>query len=87
MMAQTTAQRQAAWRARRATAGKDGNGERRLDMWISTEAELALARLARRYEVTKRQMLERLITRADDAIVRRLDPDSTHWDAYFNADR
>jgi hypothetical protein len=86
-MAQTTAQRQAAWLARRATAGKDGNGERRLDMWISTEADLALARLARRYAVTKRQMLERLITRADDAIVRRLDPDSTQWDTYFNPGR
>jgi hypothetical protein len=75
-MAQTTAQRQAAYRARRATAGKDGNGERRLDMWVSSEVDLALARLARRYAVTKRQMLERLIVRADDAIVRRLDPDS-----------
>jgi hypothetical protein len=86
-MAQTTAQRQAAYRARRATAGKDGNGERRLDIWISSEADLGLARLARRYAVTKREMLERLITRADEAIVRRLDPDSTHWDAYFNASR
>ena len=86
-MAQTTAQRQAAWLARRATAGKDGNGERRLDMWISTEADLALARLARRYGVTKRQMLERFIARADDAIVRRLDPHTTQWDTYFNARR
>jgi len=55
-MAQTTAQRQAAYWARRATAGEDANGERRLDMWVSSEADLALAR-------------------ADDAIVRRLDPD------------
>lgn len=86
-MAQTTAQRQAAYRARRATAGKDGNGERRLDMWVSSEVDLALARLARRYAVTKRQMLERLIVRADDAIVRRLDPDSEQWDLYFNASR
>lgn len=84
-MALTTAQRQAAYRARRATAGESGNGDRRLDMWVSTEADLALARLARRYAVTKRQMLERLITRADDAIVRRLDPDSPQWDAYFIA--
>jgi hypothetical protein len=86
-MAQTTAQRQAAYRARRGTAGKDGNGDRRLDMWISTEAELALARLARRYTTSKRQMLERLITRADDAIVRRLDPDSSQWGIYFNVDQ
>lgn len=86
-MAQTTTQRQAAYRARRATAGKDGNGERRLDMWVSTEADVALARLAYRYGVTKRQMLERLIVRADGAIVRRLDPDSKQWDLYFNAAR
>jgi hypothetical protein len=86
-MAQTTAQRQAAWRARRATAGSDGNGERRLDMWVSTEVDLALARLARRHAITKRQMLEQLIVRADDAIVRRLDPDSEQWDSYFNAAR
>jgi hypothetical protein len=86
-MAQTTAQRQAAWRARRVTAGNDGNGERRLDMWVSTEVELALARLACRHAITKRQMLEQLIVRADDAIVRRLDPDSEQWDSYFNATR
>jgi hypothetical protein len=86
-MALTTAQRQAAYRARRATAGESGNGDRRLDMWVSTEADLALARLAQRYAVTRRQMLERLITRADDAIVRRLEPDSAQWDAYFSAGR
>ena len=86
-MAQTNAERQAAYRARRATAGTDGNGERRFDMWVTTEAELALARLARRYSVTKREMLERLAVRADAAIVRRLDPDSEQWDSYFNASR
>ncbi|KVT47515.1 hypothetical protein [Burkholderia ubonensis] len=86
-MAQTTAQRQAAYRARRTAAGKDGNGDRRLDMWVSTEADLALVRLARHYALTKRQMLERLITRADDAIVRRIEPDSPQWDVYFNAGR
>ena len=86
-MTQTTAQRQAAYRARRERAGKDGNGDRRLDMWVSTEANLALTRLARRYSVTKRQMLERLISRADDAIVRRLDPDSEQWGQYFGPER
>lgn len=63
-MAQTTVQRQAAWRARRATAGQDGNGERRLDLWVSTGADLALERLARRYTITKRQMPEQLIVQA-----------------------
>jgi hypothetical protein len=84
-MAQTAAQRQAAYRARRATAGAEGNGERRLSMWVSTAADLALARLARRYSVTKREMLERLIVRPDAAIVRRLDPDSPEWEAYFGS--
>lgn len=86
-MAQPTVQRQAAYRARHAAAGKDGNGELRLEMWVSTEADFALARLARRCALTRRQMLERLIVRADDAIVRRLDPDSKQWDLYFNAAR
>lgn len=86
-MAQTNAQRQAAWRSRRATAGINGNGERRLDMWVTTEADLALARLARRYAVTKREMLERLVARADAAIVRRIDPDSPEWKAYFRVPR
>ena len=86
-MAQTTAERQAAYRARRATAGNDGNGERRLDMWVTTEADLALARLAHRYSVTKREMLERLVVRADAAVVRRFDPDSAEWDAYFRVPR
>ncbi|WP_232434721.1 hypothetical protein [Burkholderia ubonensis] len=54
---------------------------------MSTEADLALVRLARHYALTKRQMLERLITRADDAIVRRIEPDSPQWDVYFNAGR
>ena len=74
-------------KARHGTAGKDGNGDRRLDMWVSMEAYLALARLARRYSVTKRQMLERLIVRADDAIVRRLDPNSEQWGQYFGPER
>ncbi|KWC41184.1 hypothetical protein WL48_09670 [Burkholderia ubonensis] len=86
-MAQTSAQRQAAYRARRATAGNDGNGDRRLSMWVTTEAELALGRLARRYSVTKREMLERLIVRADTAILRRLDPGSPEWDVYFSVRR
>lgn len=86
-MAQTTAERQAAYRARRATAGNDGNGERRLSMWVSTEADLALARLAQRYAVTKREMLERLVVSADAKILRTLEPDTEKWDAYMTVTR
>ncbi|CAN7790182.1 hypothetical protein LJR034_009034 [Caballeronia sp. LjRoot34] len=86
-MAQTAGQRQAAYRARRPIAGRQGNGDRRLDMWVSSEVYLALERLARRSGITKRQMLERLVSRKDDAVVRTLDPDTSEWDQYFRAGR
>jgi len=55
----TTAERQAAYRKRRPEAGD--NGERRINTWVSTETKLNLKRLAKRYGVTEREMLERLI--------------------------
>lgn len=79
----TSAQRQAEYRARRATAGPDHNGERRLTVWVSTGAVLALARLARRYQVTQRAMLEQLITTADDDVLRNLDLDTPEFHAYL----
>lgn len=81
-MAQSSTERQRAYRARRRTA-HGGAGERRLNTWVRMEVDLALGRLARRYGVTKRAMLERLILEADDAELRSLDPDTEAWDAYF----
>ncbi len=86
-MARTSAERQAAYRSRRLTAGDNGNGERRLNMWITTEADLALGRLARRYAVTKRAMLERLVVTADADIHSHLDIDSAEWTEYFGVMR
>lgn len=62
-MAKTAAERQAAYRKGRAEAGE--NGERRLNTWVSTSSFLALDRLAKRYGVTKREMIERLVLEAD----------------------
>lgn len=84
-MTTTAAQRQAAYRARRAFAGPDGNGERRLNTWLSTGASLALGRLAKRYGVTQRELLERFITAEDDRILATLQADTPEWDAYFKA--
>ncbi|MCG5534246.1 hypothetical protein LRF89_12455 [Halorhodospira sp. 9621] len=81
-MAQFSAERQRAYRARRRTA-HGGAGERPLNAWVRMEVDLALGRLARRYAVTKRAMLERLILEADDAEIQSLDPDTAAWDAYF----
>jgi hypothetical protein len=83
-MAKTTAQRQAEYRARRAHAGPDGNGERRLSTWLDTSTWLALDRLARRYAVTHRAMIEQLVRAEDERVLATIEPDSPHWRAYFN---
>ena len=82
-MAKTTAQQQAAYPARRSHAGNDGNGQRRLALWLGTAAALALARLAKRYCVTKREMMERLLNAADGDVLDTLELDSPEWEAYF----
>jgi hypothetical protein len=45
---------------------------------------LALGRLSRRYGVTHREMLERLIMSADEQIVGALEPDTEEWRQYFD---
>lgn len=83
-MAKTSAQRQKDYREQRPFAGQDGNGERRLNTWVSTGASIALGRLAKRYGVTKRELLERLIREADQVEQAKLEPGTEEWDAYFN---
>jgi predicted RNA polymerase sigma factor len=82
-MAKTAAERQAAYRAKRPYGGDDGNGERRLNLWLSTRADLAIERLARRYCVTKRQIIERLVIAEDDRVSATIDFDSPQWTEYF----
>lgn len=65
-MAKTAAERQADYRARRATAGD--NGERRINTWVSTGAALALARLAQHHGLSQRDTLERLLLEAEKDI-------------------
>jgi hypothetical protein len=83
MMAKFIAERQATYRANRATAGKDGNGDRRLNMWVDTGAALALNRLAHRYGVTKREIIETLLKKEDDRILAELAMDTPEWNIYF----
>ncbi|MES2260997.1 MAG: hypothetical protein V4724_20970 [Pseudomonadota bacterium] len=80
-MAKTTAQRQAEYRVRRPTAGD--NGERRLSLWVSTASKLALDRLARRYRVTKQEVLERLLQIEDDRVSASIELESPEWDEYY----
>lgn len=81
-MAKSNAERQAEYRKNRTTAGE--NGERRINTWVQTGAYLALARLSKRYGVTQRELLERLILEADQEHVNKLDPNSDEWVAYFS---
>lgn len=83
-MSKTTAERQAAYRARRPYAGDQGNGERRLNLWISTAAGCALARLAQRYCVTQRPIIERLLLAEDERILTELATDDAQWESYLN---
>jgi hypothetical protein len=80
-MPENIAERQAKYRKLRPTAGE--NGERRINTWVTTATALALKRLARRYCVTQREMLERLILELDDDIRRTLNPDEPEWDEYY----
>lgn len=81
-MANTSAQRQAQYRKRRASAG---DGEMRINAWVASGTVLALRRLARRYGVTQREMLEQLIAGADDPIISTLEPGTPAWAEYFGA--
>ena len=78
-MAKTAAQRQAHYRARR----NDGDGERRINSWVTSATDYALDRLAKHHGITRRAILERLIVEADAALLRTLDLDTPEWDSYF----
>lgn len=83
-MAKSAEERQKAYRDKRPSAGIDGNGERRINTWVKTGASLGLARLAKRYGVTQREILEKMITEADQSIIATLDPDAPEWNEYFS---
>jgi hypothetical protein len=80
-MAKTAAERQREYRAKRPEAGE--NGERRLNTWVSTSTALALDRLAARYGVTKREMLERLVMAEDGKLLAEMEHDNAAFEAYL----
>ena len=84
-MAKTTAERQAEYRARRLDGtNRDGDRDRRLNAWINATTHYALRRLAHRYGVTQREMIERLVIAEENRIREGIDPNSSTWDAYYN---
>lgn len=82
-MSKTAAQRQAEYRSRR----DDGNGERRINTWVTYTAYFALKRLAKRHGVSRRCILEQLICEADAVILKTLELETPQWDEYFEVPR
>ncbi|XXG32176.1 MAG: hypothetical protein WJ306_06415 [Ferrovum myxofaciens] len=70
---------------KRPYAGVDGNGERRINTWVSTGCALALARLARHKGTTQRQIIERLILTEDQQVINAfpLDRFDEQFDEYL----
>jgi hypothetical protein len=81
-MGMSNAERQAAYRARRPYEGPGGNGERRVNTWVSTGATLALERMSRRYGVTRKEMLEKLIMDAAERIEKNMTEEEL--EAYYD---
>jgi len=86
-MAKTTAERQAAYRERQDSGGVDGNGQRRVSMWLSTGAAFAMARLASRYGVTQRELVENMLLAEDERVLATMKIDTPEWDGYFARQR
>jgi hypothetical protein len=75
-MAKTSAERQKEYRAQRRFAGPDGNGEREIKAWVSTSAALAFKRIANRYGVTGKELLEQLIREEEKRILESIGSDA-----------
>ncbi len=79
-MAQSNAERQAAYRTRH-LKDENATGER-LNLLVDIHAKRALERLAIRYSVTQRDMLQTLITDAEKALVNTLS--SNEQSSYYD---
>jgi hypothetical protein len=77
-MALTGAERQKRYRENRKLTD---NGYRQINTWISTEAYEALRRISKRYGVTQRELIERLLLKEQDRILRGLS--DTELDEYL----
>ena len=82
-MRKTSTQRQAEYKARR----QEGDGEKKLSMWVSTSCTFAIGRLAKHHGLTKRQIIMMLVAEADSAVVKKIEIDTPEWDAYFGSDK
>ena len=80
-MAKTGAERQKQYRAKRPFAGD--NGEKRFNTWVTTRTHLAMERLAKRYGVTKRELIERLVIAEEEKVLKDIKLDSPEGEQYL----
>ena len=85
-MAMTNTERQRRYRQTRATAHQ-GEGEKRLNTWISTKAHLALKRLSAFEDAPQRTIIERLLLQADQANLDALGSNEDEFDTYLRRGR
>ncbi|MEJ2630952.1 MAG: hypothetical protein P8011_01460 [Acidihalobacter sp.] len=81
----TNAERQHQYRLRQKLDILDG--QRRLNTFIDGRADMDLRLLARHHGLSQKAMLEKLINDAHNAIVDSMEPKSSEWCEYFQADR
>lgn len=75
----SNAERQAKYRAKRPIAKE--NGEYRLNTWLVSDAHFSLRRLASYHGISKKDTIEQLILKADQALRNSLSDDD--HDAYI----
>lgn len=51
---------------------------------ISGDIYFCLDRIARRYGITKRKVIENLLDKENNRIVKKLETDTPEWNEYFN---
>jgi hypothetical protein len=71
-MALTAAERQRRYRENRKLAD---NGYRQINTWLSTEAAMALKRMAKRDGVTQQELLQRMLVETQDRLIRDMTDD------------
>lgn len=82
-MALTPAERQKRYRQSRVGA-HDGEGEKRLNAWLSSAAMLALKRLAAYEGTSQRAIIERLTLAADKEVIEAFGSNDDAFDRYLN---
>lgn len=82
-MVKKAAARPARYRASRVFSSNDSEGQRRVNVWLSTGSGPAPKRIAPCYRVTQLALIEKLLFAEDKRILDEVSFDSAEWNKYF----